>query len=664
MLDIRGQLNNIKLGESQALLPLFEAVVNSIQAIGPEVQNGKIEIKAYREKVVQQNLVGNSALGKIVSFEITDNGVGFNEANYSSFNTAYSTYKLKIGGKGIGRFLWLKTFKSVSVDSFFLDAGKCYNRKFMFAEDGISPEKNLVVVKKHKQETRVKLKDMLTSYKQKCPSSLEVIAKKLIEHCLLFFVNLACPKIVLTDDNGDRININEYYENEIKSSLHKDNFEIKGCNFTLYHFKMAESEGGHELHFCADQQDVLSINLKTIIPTLQKKINTSKDNTSYYYDGYLTSDYLNSSVNITRTNFIFCDTDDSELLYGPDKETILLYASKFIKTYLKDDLAIINKINKEQIDKFVYNNPQYKYILNTKPEIYEEIPPGLNDSDLELSLHKSVQKWERELKENACQLDKEVKQGISLNNTDFKEKFKKYCSGISDLNKTSLAEYVVRRKVLLELLEDALTKQENGLFKKEEVIHSIICPMRHTSNDIQFEEMNLWIIDEQLMYHHFLASDKTLKSMPIIRTNSCKEPDIIIFNRSFAYTADTLPINTITIIEFKKPDNKKDNPITQVGKYIALIRAGRAKDKTGKTLNVNESINFRCYIIADLSEKMRFYCEDAGLQKTTDGIGYYGYQPERKAYFEVIPYTKLLENAKRRNQIFFDKLLSPKIIKV
>jgi hypothetical protein len=99
MLDIRGQLNNIKLGESQALLPLFEAVVNSIQAIGPEVQNGKIEIKAYREKVVQQNLVGNSALGKIVSFEITDNGVGFNEANYSSFNTAYSTYKLKIGGK-------------------------------------------------------------------------------------------------------------------------------------------------------------------------------------------------------------------------------------------------------------------------------------------------------------------------------------------------------------------------------------------------------------------------------------------------------------------------------------------------------------------------------------------------------------------------------------
>ncbi len=45
---------------------------------------------------------------------------------------------------------------------------------------------------------------------------------------------------------------------------------------------------------------------------------------------------------------------------------------------------------------------------------------------------------------------------------------------------------------------------------------------------------------------------------------------------------------------------------------------------------------------------------------TPDGMGYYGYQPERNAYYEVISYSKLLADAKKRNQILFDKLFSPK----
>ena len=41
-------------------------------------------------------------------------------------------------------------------------------------------------------------------------------------------------------------------------------------------------------------------------------------------------------------------------------------------------------------------------------------------------------------------------------------------------------------------------------------------------------------------------------------------------------------------------------------------------------------------------------------------MGYYGYQSERNAYFEVISYAKLLADAKKRNQILFDKLFTPK----
>lgn len=50
-LDIRGHLNSLRLAESKALWPLFEAVVNSIQSIedSPNRDNGKITIFAQRE---------------------------------------------------------------------------------------------------------------------------------------------------------------------------------------------------------------------------------------------------------------------------------------------------------------------------------------------------------------------------------------------------------------------------------------------------------------------------------------------------------------------------------------------------------------------------------------------------------------------------------------
>ena len=54
-LDIRGQLNNMRLSDTKALWPLFEAVVNSIHSIedSANAEKGKISIYAQREEYVQ-----------------------------------------------------------------------------------------------------------------------------------------------------------------------------------------------------------------------------------------------------------------------------------------------------------------------------------------------------------------------------------------------------------------------------------------------------------------------------------------------------------------------------------------------------------------------------------------------------------------------------------
>lgn len=58
-LDIKGQLNNMRLSEAKALWPLFEAVVNAIQAIedSNNKEIGKITIFAKREESSNQERI-------------------------------------------------------------------------------------------------------------------------------------------------------------------------------------------------------------------------------------------------------------------------------------------------------------------------------------------------------------------------------------------------------------------------------------------------------------------------------------------------------------------------------------------------------------------------------------------------------------------------------
>lgn len=92
-IDVAGRVRNVALPKSRALLPLYEAITNSIQAIeGAGEKEGKITIKFTREPVLQL-LDTDSSIGDIVSFEVIDNGVGFNQENFDAFQTSDTTYK-------------------------------------------------------------------------------------------------------------------------------------------------------------------------------------------------------------------------------------------------------------------------------------------------------------------------------------------------------------------------------------------------------------------------------------------------------------------------------------------------------------------------------------------------------------------------------------------
>lgn len=113
--NLAGRIRNTTLPRSKALLPLFEAIVNSIHSIEEAnlpPDKGIIEMEILREPYQGPLRFENGAAsrnsdsqGEISGFKITDNGIGFTDENMRSFETLDSEHKVKKGCRGIGRLL-------------------------------------------------------------------------------------------------------------------------------------------------------------------------------------------------------------------------------------------------------------------------------------------------------------------------------------------------------------------------------------------------------------------------------------------------------------------------------------------------------------------------------------------------------------------------------
>ena len=667
IVNVAGQVGQIKLSLMKALWPLFETVINSIQSLeDSDVAEKKIIIDALRPEYVQLKTDGQgNTIEESAHFEafvVTDNGNGFNTENYTSFLEAYSQLKVRKGCKGIGRFLWLKAFDKVTIKSTYFEDGHWHLRLFDFALTGVNPEQNdsLLELEDAVQQTIVSLNGFRNPYRDSVAYSLESLAKKIIEHCLPYFITGKYPQITLKDNRGESFNLNSYYEKTYKDSLHQDPMELRGKHYTLYHMLLAEGADKHELHLCANNREVKSYALSNYIPDMKKKLVNDED--AYYYVGYLAGDYLDEAVNTERSDFDFSDGP----LFGDTREPeIVETAVEYIRAYLSDELTKVADEKKTQIDMLVKTKrPQYRLLLNRHPEVYDRIPAGLPENKLDLELYKQQQQWEFDTAKKRHDIEKKVKQDAT-SDPSFQKLFDEYCENITELSRASLAEYVVRRKAVIDLLEHALEADENGKYSKESRIHSIICPMQTTSDEIKLDDMNLWLIDDRLAYHHFLASDKKINTIPVLESEVDKRMDLAIFDAALSYTADSENINSITIVELKRPQRndlatEETDPITQVYDYVTDIKEGKVKKANGRGFGNVQQVAFYCYVIADITPTLRKSAARAGLVPTQDGEGYFGYNPTVGTYIEVISYDKMLKDAKQRNRALFDKLFEPK----
>lgn len=253
---------------------------------------------------------------------------------------------------------------------------------------------------------------------------------------------------------------------------------------------------------------------------------------------------------------------------------------------------------------------------------------------------------------------------------EYRERLANYLRKAEDIKRSDLAGYVSHRKVILDLLEMAIQRQADGTYAREDLIHSLIMPMQQTSSDLLADSCNLWLVDERLAFHDYLASDKTLSSMPITGAKATKEPDLCalhVFDNPILVSEGTkLPLAFIVVVEIKRPMRKDAapgdiaDPVEQAIGYLNRIRNGNASTAQGRPIPQSNDIPGFCYVLADLTPKLQERCRvHHDLKWTHDHLGFFGYKSNAKAFVEVISFDRLVNAAKERNRAFFDKLGLP-----
>ena len=322
----------------------------------------------------------------------------------------------------------------------------------------------------------------------------------------------------------------------------------------------------------------------------------------------------------------------------------------------------IERIRRKQVEttnEIIRENPQFLPFRDLLEDFVESNlslnTQGEEDIYLELSRRKLRAKRK---------LNGEIR---SLKNDEIRRmdnKVQQITKALNDEKKSSLAEYVVRRKEILDLLDSSLafTDTETRKYYKEEVIHELIVPVRSSSEELDYDAHNLWILDDRLAFYSFFRSDKPFKTF-VVGSDSTKEPDLaVVFERSLAFEREGRD-EPVIIVEFKRPGRDdfdgNSNPVAQVLGYVDVFRSGTAiENLSGKLIKpISPSTRFICFIVADFTDSLKSVLRySVANNPTADGEGFFGYSREHNASVEVLPYDKVLHDAKVRNEAFFKRL--------
>jgi hypothetical protein len=560
--------------------------------------------------------------------------------------------------------MFLKYFYDVEVKSVYKIDNEFRIRTFRFGKqyEIVTNEKDEISTEKE-VNTHIYLNNIIDH--RYLDKGLETIARKLLERLLIFFINdqKPCPIITITEEDGsESIILNDYLtqDNDIKLIKSFD-YKIKSQlsekleEFSLKIFKIfyAQSQTS-KICLTGHNREVTEVALHNYIPEFEddfydefpKGGDVIRKN--YIIKVYVIGKYLDDNVSLERETFNF-DKEKRDKLYEFSQTDIEIGAADVVRNEFVNEVKVREGKKVAKILEYINNSaPWHKvYIPSLK---LERIPYFATEKQLEMEFQKI--KFEKEQEARI-----ELKNIIDSKDGSFDSDLSSLVLKVTEAGKNDLAHYVCNRRMVLKILKELLKRKEDGKAELEKELHSLVFPMGNDDTCIDYEEHNLWLLDERLVFSEYIASDRKISSKV-----APTEPDIVIFDRKRSFrNGDNEFSNPLTVFEFKRPKrtaySADEDPIEQVGNYVDEIRDGKYETPGGiEKVKVNNNTPVYGYVVCDPCEKIRQFARKHQLTLSPDEEGYYGFHSGYNIYFEIMSYKRLMNNAELRNKIFFKKL--------
>lgn len=672
-----------------ALQPIYEAFTNSIEAIRdrkniePNIK-GKIKIKVYSTESTEE--------GKYIfsHLSITDNGIGFNNEQFGRFNK-FRDIRKNYKNLGSGRIQYVHYFDKVFINSIFKENDELYQREFIVSKNEPFLDHNAIVKHKHcklvsegKIGTTITFNTLLEESSVYNELTAVTLKDKLLERYLQYFC--------FNRENLPSIIIEHYLHKVIKdktSITNKDIPILDDSKNIEIHYKQITENGFEEIK----KSEEFLINSFKIDKRLlsENKLNlVSKEEVveeSYIeLESLAASDYINGNRFLFLISSDFIDKRDTNLRGELNIKSNKNYSRDVFDSneeiFLEDIQQKVNTTINSMYPEFEVKKQKHfdeleelKEMFLLDDETIQTIQISINDSGKDI-LRKI---YEVEAKKTA-NLDAEIKKAVdSLDSLDttsenyqeqLEDKVQSLVTQIPLQNKVSLTKYVARRKLVLNLFDliikrklDAQINEKRN--KDEKLLHNLIFQQTNSSSF----DSDLWLINEDFIYFKG-TSEKTLDDIEIdgtklLRTDLSEEekeyrkslnedrfqkrPDILLFPDE----------GKCLIIELKNPKENIAKHLSQISNYATLIWNF-----------ANPKFQFRSfygYLIGENMEPNDVRSNDSDFQEAYNFD--YMFRPNKAIpgfydkkgkdahiYTEVIKYSTLCKRARRRNQIFIDKL--------
>jgi len=565
---------------------VYEAVTNSIQADATQISIN----------FVSNTMEMDNPKKYIDSIIIEDNGEGFIQKNLDAFKEYKTQNKRKLGCKGIGRFLYLKVFNKVHIDS--LDKSIDFEiDKDIAPEDTKKIDKTRLILREPKNKILIDYNDFKDNIK---------------EHFIAYFK--------LKQDEGIKIDISIFQNAKLMHEVSGNDIpQFKDKNFTVdkHDFKIYYALDGvqnNEGYYCAGGRVVK----KNSELSSDKKLRIFQVIDIVYL---VSSSYLDDNVvKETRDDFTIYPKrkKQDDLLHSLSWEDIQETIRNEIKEIAKENGINIDDIANASLERAMSEAPYLGYYINSNEEVY----------DYETLISNAIKEFEKDkdfVRENSENMDDE------------------YYQKLTKVTHSELAEYMFDRKVIIDKLK-RMTDDE--VLEKE--IHNLFMQKYTKDEDNDYRTNNMWLFDDRFMTYDKLFSEGYIKDIfPKLYDNVDRIDLLSIASNTY----NKEKITDIVLIELKKAQNTSPSKAQEeLRKYANYINEGREKEK----------IRIWAYAFLKFDEPTEdsLRLDDYNKISTQSQYPiYYKYYDKINAIINFMDYRTIADDADQRHKTFM-KILS------